>query len=59
MTPELRQVVLWLSILKYLDDLGCHTWTSHVKALLFKFGFVFVWVSQDICDIHVNLFFTI
>jgi len=35
MTPELLQVVLWLSILRSFDDLGSHTWTSHVKALLF------------------------
>jgi len=36
MTSELLQVVLWLSKLKSLDDLGSHTWASHVKALLFK-----------------------
>jgi len=44
-------------MLKSLDGLGWQIWTSHVKALLFKFGFGFVWVSQDIGDIDFFLQF--
>jgi len=40
-------------MLKSLDDLGCQIWTSHVKALLFKFGFCCAWVSEDIGDIDL------
>jgi len=39
------------------NDLGRQTWTSHVKELLFKYGFGFVWVSQDIGDINLFLQF--
>ena len=42
-------------MLKGLDDVGRRSWASNVRELLFKYGFGFVWVSQDIGDIPTFL----
>jgi len=51
--PNSRYPRNCFNMLKFLDDLGRQTWASHVKELLFKFGFGFVWVTQDIGDINL------
>ena len=45
-------------MLKRLDEVERKCWATHVKQLLFKYGFGFVWVSQDVGDINlfVNAF---
>ena len=35
-------------MLKRLDDAGKITWATHVKDMLFKFGFGYVWLAQEI-----------
>ena len=39
-------------MLKSLDEAGRHTWASNVKKLLFRYGYGFVWVSQEVGDIN-------
>jgi len=53
--PKSRYPQNCYNLLKSLDDLVRQTWASHVKELLFKFGFGFVWVSQDIGDINLSI----
>ena len=36
-----------------LDCSGHITWARNIKQLLFKFGFEFVWISQNIGDINI------
>lgn len=38
-------------MLKSFDNVGRITWATHVKNLLFLYGFGFVWVSHEIGDI--------
>lgn len=38
-------------MLKRIDDSGKHTYASDVRNLLFRHGFGFVWISQDIGNI--------
>ena len=40
-------------MLKSLDEAGRHTWASNVKKLLFRYGYGFVWVSQEVGDINM------
>jgi len=40
-------------MLKSLDDIGRRNWATDVKELLFKYGFGFIWVSQDVGDIDL------
>ena len=40
-------------MLKSLDNAGRLTWASHIKHLLFLYGFGFVWVSHQVADIDV------
>ena len=35
-------------MLKRLDETGKITWANHVKDMLFKFGFGYVWLAQDV-----------
>ena len=35
-------------MLKRLKEAGKTTWASPIKSLLFKFGFGYVWLSQDV-----------
>ena len=39
-------------MLKKLDDANRITWATHVKKLLFQYGFGFVWISHNIGDIN-------
>ena len=40
-------------MLKSLDEAGRSNWASHVRNLLFMYGFSYVWLSQDIGDISM------
>ena len=46
---------MFYKMLKSLDEAGRHTWASNVKKnnLLFRYGYGFVWVSQDVGDINI------
>ena len=35
-------------MLKRLDEGGKTTWASQIKSILFRFGFGYVWISQDV-----------
>lgn len=35
-------------MLKRLDETGKITWASHIKEMLFKFGFGYVWLAQEV-----------
>ena len=37
-------------MLHNLDESNRITWASHIKNLLFRFGFGYVWISQDVGD---------
>ena len=39
------------------DEVGRVNWVTYIKNILFKFGFGFVWVSQDVG--HADIFITI
>ena len=45
-------------MLKHKDESGRTNWASKVKELLFKYGFGFAWVTQEIGDVpnFINLF---
>jgi hypothetical protein len=40
-------------MLKKLDECGKNTWVTHIKNLLFKYGFGIVYISQDIGNIDL------
>ena len=33
--------------MKHLDEEGRTNWVSHIRIMLFRYGFSFVWFSQD------------
>ena len=35
-------------MLKNLDAVGRENWASHIRALLFRYGFGYVWIAQDV-----------
>lgn len=35
-------------MLKLLDESGKIAWESHIKSMLFHFGFGYVWISQEV-----------
>ena len=39
-------------ILKSLDDAGKNCWATKIKSLLYKYGFGFIWISQDVGDVN-------
>ena len=43
-------------MLRNLDENGRITWATKMRALLFKYGFGYVWLSEDVGDL--NLFMT-
>jgi len=51
MTIGIRKDVIHM--LKSLDNVGHLTWATHIKNLLFLYGFGFVWVSNQVADIDV------
>ena len=42
-------------MVKILDDHGRPIWATHIRLLLYKYGFSDVWVSQDVGDVVVFL----
>ena len=40
-------------MLKVLDERGRITWASHIRCLLERYGFSFVWISQGVGDVDV------
>ena len=54
--PNHRYPVNCYKMLKSLDDVGRRTWATSVKDLLFRYGFGYVWVSQDVGDINVFIY---
>ena len=38
------------NLLFQLDDIGRQTWATKIKDLLFRFGFGYVWIVQDVGD---------
>ena len=54
--PNHRYPVNCYKMLKSLDDVGRRTWATSVKDLLFRFGFGYVWVSQDVGDINMFIY---
>lgn len=56
MLPDHRYPKRCYLLLKRLDDAGRTTWASHVKHLLFQYGFGFVWVSQDFGDLDLFMY---
>ena len=49
--PDTRYPKSCYKMLKAQDDIGRVNWATKVKELLYKYGFGFVWLSQDIGDI--------
>jgi hypothetical protein len=41
------------NMLRRLDELGRITWATHVKQLLFQYGFGYVWIYGDVGDINM------
>ena len=40
-------------MLKSQDDIGRNNWVTSVKMLLFRYGFGFAWLSQDVGNINI------
>jgi len=38
------------NMLKSLDDAGRICWATEIRTLLYKYGFSFIWISQDVGD---------
>ena len=48
-------------MLKRLDDAGKNTWATNVKDMLFKFGFGYEWLAQEVGNskyLHVVCLFS-
>ena len=39
-------------MLKFLDDAGRNCWATKIRTLLYKCGLRFIWISQDVGDVH-------
>ena len=37
-------------MLRSLDESGRITWATHIKQLLFQFGFGYAWLANEVCD---------
>ena len=46
--PDNRYAKSCYIMLKKLDEVGKVTWVTHVRNLLYRFGFGFVWLSQTV-----------
>ena len=46
------------NMLLRLDESGRTTWATHVRNLLFSYGFGYVWISQEVGNSHwfINVF---
>ena len=42
-------------MLKDIDISGRWTWATEVKELLFRYGFGYVWIAQDVGDVDMFL----
>ena len=40
-------------MLRNLDETGRVTWATKVRALLFQYGFGYVWLSEDVGDLNI------
>ena len=40
-------------MIKNLDNIGRRTWATYVKEILFRYGFGYVWISQDVGDVDL------
>ena len=49
-----RLPVQCYNVMLSLDENGRSNWVSHIKDILFRLGFGFVWVAQDVG--HINTF---
>ena len=43
-------------MIKNLDNLGRRTWATHVKEILFRYGFGYAWIAQDIGDLNIFMY---
>ena len=48
--PDARYPKACYNMLKAYDDQGKVTWATHIRELLAKYGFRYVWMSQEIGD---------
>jgi hypothetical protein len=38
------------NVLVRLDNAGNVTWATHIKTLVYQFGFGYVWISQEVVN---------
>jgi len=48
--PLHRHLKQCYNMLKSLDDAGRNCWATKIRTLLYKYGFSFIWISQDVGD---------
>ena len=48
--PLYRHPKKCYNMLKSLDDAGGNCWATKIRTLLYKYGFSFIWISQDVGD---------
>ena len=53
--PHYRYPLNCYKMLKDIDISGRWTWAMKVKELLFRYGFGYVWIAQDVGDIDMFL----
>ena len=50
--PDHRYPKVFYSVLKVLNESRI-TWASHIRCLLKRYGFGFVWISQGVGDVDI------
>jgi hypothetical protein len=50
--PNFRYPGQCYKMLKNLDDMGRFTWATHIKTILYQYGFGYVWIAEEIGDIN-------
>lgn len=50
--PTHRHPKQCYNMLKSLDDAGRNCWATKIRTLLYKYGFSFIWISQDVGDVN-------
>ena len=53
--PHYRYPLNCYKMLKDIDISGRWTWATEVKELLFRYGFGYVWIAQDVGDVDMFL----
>ena len=51
--PDHRYPKVCYLILKVLNERCRITWASHIRCLLERYGFSFVWISQGVGDVDI------